>query len=74
MILPRDEIKTKVWLLPYEKSSIDENAYIPTSTKSITVSSVKNYEDRLVEITSPGGQTVVANAAQLITAIQKCIR
>ena len=73
MVLSRDGIETKVWLVPYEESSIDKSILLPASGKSMIIQSVKNYESTLVQIVLPGGQTVMAKADHLITAIQKCV-
>ncbi len=73
MVLSRDGMETKVCVLPYVESSIDKGAYIQATEKPLAVSSVRNYEDTLVEVVLPGGAKVIAKAEQLITAIQKCI-
>ena len=73
MILSKDGMETKVWILPYEKSSIDETMLIQATIKTVIIQSVENYEDSLVEIVLPNGNTVVVNAEHVITAIRKCI-
>ena len=73
MILRKDEISTKVLILPYEESSICSEQYIQTGKIPIEITSVPNYEDSLVRIRLPDGESVVANASQIITAIKKCI-
>ena len=68
-------MKTRVLLLPFEDSSLDDNGYLQHSGSTpITITSVEGYENVLVRITMPNGEKVVASAAQLITAIQKCVR
>lgn len=66
-------IETRVLVLPYEESSIDKGTYLQTCREPIEIISVKNYENSLVEIIFPHGEKVIANAGQLITAIQKCV-
>lgn len=73
MILSKDGIETKVWILPYEKSSIDETMLIQATGKTVIIQSVENYEDSLVEIVLPNGNTVVVNAEHVINAIKKCV-
>ena len=73
MILQKDGIETKVWILPYEKSSIDETMLLQTTDKTVIIQSVENYEDSLVEIVLPNGNTVVVNAEHVINAIKKCV-
>lgn len=73
MILQKDGMETKVWILPYEKSSIDETMLIQATDKTVIIQSVENYEDSLVEIVLPNGNTVVVNAEHVINAIKKCV-
>ena len=73
MILSKDGMETKVWILPYEKSSIDETMLIQATDKTVIIQSVENYEDSLVEIVLPKGNTVVVNAEHVINAIKKCV-
>ena len=73
MILEKDGMETKVWILPYEKSSIDETMLLQTTDKTVIIQSVENYEDSLVEIVLPNGNTVVVNAEHVINAIKKCV-
>lgn len=73
MIMLKEGIETKVWLLPYEKSSIDENTLVQTSGEALTITSVKNYEDLLVKVILPDGESVIVKADQLITAVKKCV-
>ena len=75
MILSRDGMETKVWILPYEASSIDKNTFIQKAGEPILVKSVPvpGYEDSLVEICFPNGSSAVAKAEQIITAVQKCV-
>lgn len=73
MILSKDGMETKVWILPYEKSSIDETMLIQATNKTVIIQSVENYEDSLVEIVLPNGNTVVLNAEHVINAIKKCV-
>lgn len=75
MTCERIDMKTTVLLLPFEESSIDPNGYLQHSGSTpITITSVEGYENELVRIIMPNGEKVVAIAAQLITAIQKCVR
>lgn len=82
MILQKDGMETKVWILPYEKSSIDETMLVQATdetmlvqatNKTVIIQSVEKYEDSLIEIVLPNGNTVVVNAEQIITAIRKCV-
>ena len=72
-MIVRKGIETRVLVLPYEESTIDKGAYLQTCREPIEINSVKNYENSLVEIIFPHGEYVIANAGQLITAIQKCV-
>ena len=74
MVVEGNGIETKVWILPYEKSSIDKNMFIQAFGKALIVTSVKGNEDDLVRLTLPENSTeVVVKASQLITAIKKCV-
>lgn len=73
MIVHKEGIEIRVSVLPYEESTIDKGAYLQTCKEPIEIMSVKNYESSLVEIIFPHGEKVIANAGQLITAIQKCV-
>ena len=74
MVIEGNGMETKVWMLPYEESSIDKNAFIQVSGEALIVTSVKGHEDRLVRLTLPEDNTeVVVKASQLITAIKKCV-
>ena len=48
MILSRDGIETKVKVIPYTESTIQSGQYLQTPTIPIEVTSVKDYEERLV--------------------------
>jgi len=72
MLLSRNGIETKVWIVPYEESSIDKGTFIQTTGEPIMIKSVPNYEKKLVEIALPNGDSIVASAEQIMTAIQKC--
>ena len=73
MVMVTDGLKTRVSVIPYEKSTIDENGYISAIGKEIAVKSVKDHEGVLVTIQLPSGEEVTAKASHLITAIQKCV-
>lgn len=73
MILSKDGMETKVWILPYEVSSIDKDMFIQKAGEPILVKSVPGYEDSLIEICFPNGSSAVAKAEQVITAIRKCV-
>ena len=73
VILSKDGMETKVWILPYEVSSIDKNAFIQKAGEPILVKSVPGYENSLIEICLPNGSSAVVKAEQVITAIQKCV-
>ena len=73
MILSRDGMETKVWILPYEVSSIDKDMFVQKAGEPILVKSVHGYEDSLVEICFPNGTSVVVKAGQVMTAIRKCV-
>lgn len=74
MVVEGNGIETKVWMLPYEESSIDKNMFVQVFGKALIVTSVKGYEDNLVRLLLPDDNTeVVVNASQLITAIKKCV-
>ena len=73
MILSKDSMETKVWILPYEVSSIDKNMFVQKAGEPILVKSVPGYEETLVEICLPNGSSAVVKAEQVTTAIRKCI-
>lgn len=73
MVMAGNGIETKVWILPYEKSSIDKNMYVQSMEKAIVVTSVPNYEEKLIRLELPDCTTIVLKADQLITAIKKCV-
>ena len=73
MILSKDGMETKVWILPYEVSSIDKNMFVQKAGEPILVKSVPGYEESLVEICFPNGSSAVAKAEQIMTAVQKCV-
>lgn len=74
MVVEGNGIETKVWMLPYEESSIDKNMFVQVCGKAVIVTSVKGYEDKLVQLTLPENNLeVVVKADQLITAIRKCV-
>jgi len=73
MILSGDGIETKVLIIPYTESSIDKGQFLQTHTEPIEITSVKDYEERLVRITLPSGESAIVSSAQMITAIQKCV-
>ena len=74
MLVEGNGIETKVWMLPYEESSIDKNIFTQVFGKALIVTSVKGYEDNLVRLILPEDNTeVVVKASQLITAIKKCV-
>lgn len=74
MVVEGNGMETKVWMLPYEESSIDKNMFVQVFGKALIVTSVKGHEDNLVRLLLPDDNTeVVVNASQLITAIKKCV-
>lgn len=74
MVVEGNGMETKVWMLPYEESSIDKNMFVQVFGKALIVTSVKGHEDNLVRLSLPDDNTeVVVNASQLITAIKKCV-
>ena len=73
MVLSKDGMETKVWILPYEVSSIDKTMFIQKTGEALLIKSVPGYEETLVEIALPDGSCVVAKAEQIITAIKKCV-
>ena len=74
MVVEGNGMETKVWMLPYEESSIDKNMFTQVFGKALIVTSVKGHEDNLVRLSLPDDNTeVVVNASQLITAIKKCV-
>ena len=74
MVVEGNGMETKVWMLPYEESSIDENMFVQAFGKALIIASVKGNEDNLVRLVLPENNTeVVVKASQLITAIKKCV-
>jgi len=74
MVVERNGMETKVWMLPYEESSIDKNMFVQVFGKALIVTSVKGHEDNLVRLSLPDDNAeVVVSASQLITAIKKCV-
>lgn len=74
MVVEGNGMETKVWMLPYEESSIDKNMFVQVYGKALIVTSVKGNEDNLVRLMLPEDNTeVVVKASQLITAIKKCV-
>jgi DNA polymerase III sliding clamp (beta) subunit (PCNA family) len=74
MVVEGNGMETKVWMLPYEESSIDKNSFIQAFGKAFIVTSVKGNEGDLVRLILPENNTeVVIKASQLITAIKKCV-
>ena len=73
MILSRDGIETKVTVIPYTEPASQSGQYLQTPTIPIEVTSVKDYEERLVRITLPDGESAVVSSDQMITAIRKCV-
>ena len=73
MTLSKDGMETKVWILPYEVSSIDKNMFVQKAGEPILVKSVPGYEESLVEICFPNGSSAVAKAEQIMTAVRKCV-
>lgn len=75
MIVRSEGMKTEVSVLPYERSSIDSFGYIQSFERNpFLVKSVEGNEEHLVEIVLPSGESMIARADQLITAVQKCVR
>lgn len=74
MVVEGNGMETKVWMFPYEESSIDKNMFTHVFGKALIVTSVKGNEDSLVRLILPEDNTeVVVKASQLITAIKKCV-
>ena len=73
MILSKEGMETKVWILPYEVSSIDKTMFVQKAGEPMLIKSVPGYEESLVEIALPDGSCVVAKAEQIITAVKKCV-
>lgn len=73
MILSKEGMETKVWILPYEVSSIDKTMFVQKTGEPMLIKSVPGYEESLVEIALPDGSCVVAKADQIITAVKKCV-
>ena len=73
MVLSKDGMETKVWILPYEVSSIDKNMFVQKASEPILIKSVPGYEDSLIKICLPNGSTAVMKADQIITAVRKCV-
>lgn len=73
MVVAGNGMETKVWILPYKRSSVYANMYIQSTEKAIVVTSVPDYEEKLICIELPDCSAVVLKADQLITAIKKCV-
>jgi hypothetical protein len=74
MVVEGNGMETRVWMLPYEESSINKNMFVQVSGKALIVTSVKGNEDNLVRLSLlDNNMEVVVNASQLITAIKKCV-
>ena len=74
MVVEGNGMETKVWILPYEESSIDKNLFTHVFGKALIVTSVSGYEENLVRLLFPEDNSeVIVNASQLITAIKKCV-
>jgi hypothetical protein len=73
MILSKEGMGTKVWIFPYEVSSIDKTMFVQKTGDPMYIKSVPGYEESLVEIALPDGSSVVAKADQIITAVKKCV-
>lgn len=71
--MSKDCMETKVWILPYEVSSIDKTMFVQKTGEPMLVKSVPGYEESLVEIALPDGSCVVTKADQIITAVKKCV-
>ena len=68
-------LETQVTLFPYTKSMLgDTHGYAPETSEKVTVMTVKDFEDSLVQVFLPNGGSVIVKAEQMITAIQKCIK
>lgn len=75
MIVKSEGMKTEVSVLPYKRSSIDSFGCIQSfGGNPFLVKSVEGNEEHLVEIVLPSGESIIARADQLITAVQKCVR
>ena len=73
MIMSKNCMETKVWILPYEVSSIDKTMFVQKTGEPMLVKSVPDYEESLVEIALPDGSCVVTKAEYIITAVKKCV-
>ena len=74
MVVEGNGMETKVWILPFEESSIDKNMFVRAFGKALIVTSVSGNEENLVRLLLPEDNSeVVVNASQLITAIKKCV-
>lgn len=73
MIMSREGMETMVWILPYEKTSIDSTMFVQKTGEPMLIRSVPGYEETLVKIALPDGSCVVVKADQIITAIRKCV-
>ena len=73
MIMSKNCMEIKVWILPYEVSSIDKTMFVQKTGEPMLVKSVPGYEESLVEIALPDGSCVVAKAEHIITAVKKCV-
>ena len=74
MIIKSEGMKTWVSVKPYEKSELDSFGYTRSTGNPYFIKSVEGHEETLVEVVLPTGETMIAKADQLITAIQKCVR
>ncbi len=73
MFLSKEGMETRVWILPYEVSSIDKTMFVQKGGGPMLIKSVPDHEESLVEIVLPDGSCVVAKADQIITAVKKCV-
>ena len=73
MVLAKEGMETKVWILPYEVSSIDKTMFVQKTETPMLIKSVPGYEESLVEIALPDGSRAVVKADQIITAVKKCV-
>ena len=68
-------LETQVTLFPYTKSMLgDTHGYVAETSEKVTVMTVKDFEDSLVQVFLPNGGSVIVKAEQMIKAIQKCIK
>ena len=66
-------METVVWIPHYEQSMIDERMFTSSAANTVMIKTVKNFQEKLVEIVTPDGNRVTVNAAELITAVKKCV-